>query len=83
MKGIGRTKSLNKISDTHYLKGTGHRIAEGGDQAMEAGVVGPPDDVQRSLVIRVRETDPSMARVRGDAPGGGRSRGDVPGSGWS
>jgi hypothetical protein len=50
---------------------------------MEAGVVGPPDDVQRSLVIRVRETDPSMARVRGDAPDGGRSRGDVPGSGWS
>jgi hypothetical protein len=83
MKGIGRTKSLNKISDMHYLKGTGRRIAEGGDQAMEDGVVGAPDDMQRSLVIKVGETHPSMARVGGDAPGGGRSRGDMPSSGWS
>jgi hypothetical protein len=46
MTGIGRTKSLNKISDTHYLEGTGRRTVGGGDRMMEAGAVGAPDGVQ-------------------------------------
>jgi hypothetical protein len=67
--------SSDKINDTHYLKAMGCRIEWDGDRAMEMGAVGALDDVQRSSMIRVRETHPVASVDGGDVPSGGWSQG--------
>jgi hypothetical protein len=91
--GTGRTKSLNKISDTDYLEGTGRRTAGGGDRATEAGVMhapnGVPDGV-RSQGRRVwqraeSEESPSRQRLESGShqAGSGQSRGDAEPTAWA
>jgi hypothetical protein len=93
--GTRRTKSLNKISDTDYLEGTGRRTAGGGDRATEAGVMhapnGVPDGVwsQGRRVWQRPESEESPSRQRPESgkspswqrPESGRCRADSVGGG--